>query len=123
MLTYKAIHKLIANGVIKNVHPDQVNPASLDVTLGEILMIEDCCGQDVDPLTRQGPRMRRLRKIDGKWRLKPGVFALCSTREIFNMPDDLDGLISRFERIDPAKKFDCPLWHRPQIGGIRGPGL
>lgn len=116
MLTHKAIKKLIRNGVVKNVHPDQVNPASLDVTLGDILLVEDCCGQDVDPLTRQGPRMRRLRKVDGKWRLKPGVFALCSTREIFNMPDDLACMIQLKSSI-----ARCGIDHK--LAGFVDPGF
>ncbi len=89
MLTFNAINKLINAGVIKNVHPDQVNGASLDVTLGDILLVEDGCGQDVDPLAKRLPHLKRLRKVNGQWRLKPGVFALGSTREIFTMPDDL----------------------------------
>ena len=62
-------------------NPDLQNPASLDVLLGDRLMIE----------VEERPEMQILgighhTKADPYW-LAPGEFCLAETREIFNLPD------------------------------------
>lgn len=66
-------------------NPDQLNPASYDVRLGNELMIESVVSPEfvrtpIKGFTQENP-----------WMLKPGQFCLASTEEILNMPDDVAG--------------------------------
>jgi dCTP deaminase len=61
--------------------PDLINPASIDVLLGDRLMIE----------VPERPELQILgidhcTQVDPYW-LAPGEFCLAETREIFNLPD------------------------------------
>ena len=60
-----------------------VNPASLDVLLGDHLMVESI----------YGPELVRVdishRTEDDPFKLHPGEFCLAETFELFNLPDDI----------------------------------
>lgn len=65
--------------------PEQLNPSSYDVRLGNELMIESVVSPDLvrvplDGFTENNP-----------WMFKPGQFCLGCTEEILNMPDDVAG--------------------------------
>ena len=65
--------------------PELLNPASLDLRLGNHLMVENICD----------PELLRLdiseRTEDDPFMLQPGEFCLAETLELFNLPDDLCG--------------------------------
>lgn len=65
--------------------PDLINPASVDVRLGERLMIENPKHPQLEILG-----ISERTKEDPYW-LQPGAFVLAETIEIFNMPDDIAG--------------------------------
>ena len=87
LMTYHDLLALVETGVIENVKPEQINAASIDITLGEIVLVEDI--PSVCDLTRkESPRLRPLeRETDGSWILHPGDFVLASTEQVFNLPD------------------------------------
>ena len=63
--------------------PELLNPASLDVRLGNFLMVENICDAellriDISDKTEDEPFM-----------LQPGEFCLAETIELFNLPDDI----------------------------------
>lgn len=89
MMTYHDLIALVERGVIENVKPEQINAASIDITLGEIVLVEDI--PSVCDLTRkESPRLRPLeREPDGSWILHPGDFVLASTEQVFNLPDNV----------------------------------
>ena len=65
--------------------PDQLNPASYDVRLGDQIMIESVASPDfvrtpINGFTKENP-----------WLLGPGQFCLASTEELLNMPEDVAG--------------------------------
>lgn len=69
--------------MITPFNPDLVNPASLDVRLGETILIEQ-------------EKSRALRSYslcnytkDTPFLLMPGEFILAETKEMFNMPEDV----------------------------------
>lgn len=78
------IRNLCEAGLVTPFNPDLVNPASLDVRLGEMILIESaqagwapfCIAghSDVDP-----------------WLLRPGQFILAETMETFAMPACIAG--------------------------------
>lgn len=94
LLTYPDLLDLIAAGVIEHADRGRVNGASLDVTLGDILYIEDYhSARPIDLLAKQAPAMRRLPltldEHGPRWLLKPADFVLAATREIFHLPADI----------------------------------
>lgn len=66
--------------------PDLLNPASLDLTLGDRIMIEV---PDSPELQIHG--IHGCTAEDPYW-LQPGEFCLAETRQIFAMPDHICGL-------------------------------
>ena len=64
-------------------NPELLNPASLDVVLGDFLMIE----------TMHQEELLRLdisdKTADDPYKLLPGHFCLAETCELFNLPDDI----------------------------------
>ena len=79
------IRALCAGGMVTPFDEELLNPASLDVVLGDHLMIEDPVNVD-------------LRKIDiscftanEPYWLRPGEFVLAETRETFNIPNKVSG--------------------------------
>jgi dCTP deaminase len=60
-----------------------LNPASLDVLLGDNLMIETMYQEELVRLDISG------RTEDDPYLLMPGHFCLAETREFFNLPDDI----------------------------------
>lgn len=89
--TYFEIEDLIKLGYIHGADPSCINGASLDIHLGHQFLIEDPDG---------GKRIKLEDKEDalpmvpapmesGYWALYPGNFALASTYETFDLPDDI----------------------------------
>ena len=63
--------------------PDLINPASLDVVLGDFLMVESPTHRDLFRVD-----ITEATKDDPYW-LSPGSFCLAETRERFNLPKDV----------------------------------
>ena len=74
------IAQLIADGMVENHLPELVNPASLDLRLGNIIMIESAASRDMIPVD-----ISKSTK-DQPYELVPGQFILADTMESFNMP-------------------------------------
>ncbi len=86
-IPHEGLVQLVEQGVVTDVDPASITGASIDVTLGDTIWIEDP-GGGVVRLSR-GPSMAK-RDISGDgYRLMPGEFILAQTREQFFMPDDL----------------------------------
>ncbi|NCW46128.1 MAG: dCTP deaminase, partial [Gemmatimonadaceae bacterium] len=70
-------------GMVTPFDPELVNPASLDVRLGDTLLIESAESPELAPYplhqhTQENPYL-----------LKPGQFVLAQTIETFHLPDDI----------------------------------
>jgi dCTP deaminase len=101
-----AVDRLAEPFDIKNV-----NPASIDIRLGSLIMIESVnddhyVALDISDYSRANP-----------YELKPGHFVLASTLETFNIPEDLSGVFrlkSSLAREGLAlcgAEFADPGWH------------
>lgn len=69
--------------LVEGYHPGLINPASIDVRLGDHLQVEQRFGRqmrtiDISDCTARHPY----------W-LRPGHFVLAETREVFNLPDNI----------------------------------
>lgn len=70
-------------GMISPFDPALVNPASLDVRLGDLLLIESAQSPQLVPY----PLDRHSQ--DDPYELRPGQFCLAQTVEAFSLPDDI----------------------------------
>jgi len=91
LLTYTELCELVERGVIQNAEMSQVNAASIDIRLGESMMMESVAIYRVDITDKQSPVMHSVPPWEGKWVLPPGYFALANTMEVFNLPSDIAG--------------------------------
>lgn len=80
------IRDLAVNGMVQNFDKELINPASLDLRLGNAVMLESVQSPQMIPLdiSRYTP--------DDPYELVPGQFILAQTMEVFNMPEDIAGL-------------------------------
>ena len=89
LLTYIELQALVEQGAVQ-APLDQLNGASIDLTLGDSLLVEGPGRHPVDLARKQSPNFIELLPDEsGRWRLRPGDFALVNTREVFNLPDDV----------------------------------
>jgi dCTP deaminase len=74
---------LCNQGMVEGFDPDLINPASLDVRLGDTLLIESAQSRDLVryPLAWHSEA--------NPYEMKPGQFLLAPTRESFNIPDTI----------------------------------
>lgn len=96
MLTYTDLAALVADGMVSiegaAVPTDQINGASIDLTLGPRMLFEDEVTRFIDLAARESLPMReKPLHEDGSWHLWPGDFFLAHTREYFRMPADVAG--------------------------------
>jgi dCTP deaminase len=77
------IKALCESGMIQPFDPSLVNPASLDVRLGDWLLIESVEDQQWVPLSIANS------SSEDPYLLKPGQFVLAETFELFNIPNNL----------------------------------
>lgn len=89
LLTYNSLVDLVKYGVIEGVDPDRINAASIDVTLGNVIWIENWRGGLVDLAKKETPGMMRVELDDSGYVLHPGEFILAQTREVFNLTDEI----------------------------------
>jgi len=93
LVTYDGICSLVEDGVVEGASLENVNAASLDVRLGDVMWLERTCERGTVDLTAEkaeGPSMFSAPLDDqGKWVLLPGQWALFETVERFNLRDDL----------------------------------
>jgi len=88
LLTFTQLVDLVDDAVLENATVDQVNAASIDLHLGDTLLVESYGDVSVD-LSKKGkpPMESAILDENGSWWLEPGEFALAETREVFNLPD------------------------------------
>lgn len=96
LLSYTELVELVEQGVLKGVQPGAIQPASIDVRLGDVFLLE--ARQPWYKRLLRWPRpevdlMRRqsvgFTKELGYVILRPQDFCLAHTIEIFDLPDDI----------------------------------
>jgi deoxycytidine triphosphate deaminase len=75
------IKALCNGGMVRNYDEALVNPASLDLRLGDTIMLESAEDLDMRPLSIAGATP------DNPYWLRPGQFILAQTIEVFHMPE------------------------------------
>lgn len=99
LLAYNDLLVLVEKGIIQGADIEQVNSSSIDITLGDSLMVERGCQREspehgelhptriVDISKRESLGMDKLymNARDG-YLLAPGAFVLAQSRETFHLP-------------------------------------
>jgi dCTP deaminase len=80
------INALANKGMVENYKIDLINPASLDLRLGNMVMLESVSSHQMIPLDISGYT------VEHPYELVPGQFILAQTVEVFHMPEDIAGL-------------------------------
>lgn len=93
LLGYTQLLDLVRDGVIENGREDAINSASIDIHLGNMLLIEPYTEHDIiiDYSKRERPRMTTVQMNDNGYVLRPGQFVLAQSVEVFNLPDHISG--------------------------------
>lgn len=126
ILSDGTIRKLLAAGtlVVDPHEPQQIQPASVDVRLGdEFLVFRNHTCEVIDPFDKPSDLMDQAKVSEGQaFILHPGEFVLGTTLEAIGLPDDI---VARVEGksslgrlgllIHATAGFVDPGWKRGQI--------
>lgn len=94
--------------------PDLLNPASIDVILGNFLMVETIYQKDLLRI--------EISKAteDDPFKLLPGNFCLAETSEVFNIPDDISAqFVLKSSRARQGYNHMLAGWIDPGFHGSR----
>ena len=120
LLSYEELCELVEQNVITDVDPNQINGTSIDVRLGDELLIEqynDHRMHVVDIAKRTNFASTKINIKDHYYDLHPEEFILAHTIEKFNLPNDISAefrLKSSGARSGLNNLFAChcdPGWH------------
>lgn len=84
----KELYDLVLKKVI-TADPEQVNTSSIDVTLGDEILMESSDGDVVDIAAKQSIKWDKVKIGDEGVIIYPGQVFLANTREFFNLPADI----------------------------------
>lgn len=98
MLAYNELKALVESGAISNVAPSQINGASIDLTLGDTIMVERFAhayeSSTIDLSERESIRWHERSIRENTYVMAPGEFILAHSREVFNLPDNISGILT-----------------------------
>ena len=90
LLSYTELCELVEQGVIGPVEPKAINAASIDVRLGNDIIIEQYRNLlDAVDIHKREVFPHVNHKIGDYYDLQPGEFILAHTMEVFNLPNDI----------------------------------
>jgi dCTP deaminase len=90
LLSHTELCELVERGVITNVAHDQINGASIDITVGHTFLIEDIMNHQTSPILSWRKRDKvPMVPVKGSVILGPGMFCLAESQQQFNLPDDI----------------------------------
>lgn len=89
LISYSELVKLVEQGVI-NADPANINGASIDITLGDDIMLEGYRTLPyVDLMEKESLSMVEHNMSGDGYMLKPGEFILATSVETFNLPNNI----------------------------------
>lgn len=122
IIGYTSLCKMVEEGVIENVDPSNINGASIDLTLGDEIFVEiysehKIVQVDLAARPRQFPEFAKIKMDEDGFLMPPGLFLLASTREVFNLPNNiafnyrLNSSLGRAGLNHALAGFADPGWH------------
>lgn len=120
LLSYNELRKLVERNVIEGVDLRDVNGTSIDIHLGNTLLVEQ--GNDhadliVDIMKRTNFQSKKVDITNTPYDMRPGEFLLAHTIEKFNLPNNISAefrLKSSGARSGLQNSFAChcdPGWY------------
>ncbi len=88
LLSYIELCELVEQGVI-TADISQVNGSSIDLTLDAVIRTEKKVFSIIDLLAKDNIETEEYVMTEAGYILSPGEFILASSREIFNLPDNI----------------------------------
>ena len=95
LLSHHHLHHIVNTGILENAKVENINPASIDVCLGNMILRESHFGGVVVPIDLQAKESINFQELNLKteetYTLEPGEFILAQTIEVFNFPNYIAG--------------------------------
>ena len=91
LLSYTELCELVEQGVI-DAPIEHINSSSIDVTFGDSIMLEKISAiglKVIDLSKKESPDMYEIRMDHAGFIIDPGRFFLATTKETFNLPNDI----------------------------------
>lgn len=89
MLSHKQLCRLIDEGVIEHAEYDHVGSASIDLILGNKLLVERPGYRVIDLLDKNNNNFDEVIMSDEGFIVEPGQFLLAHTVNVFNLPNNI----------------------------------
>lgn len=91
LLSHSQLEKLVENDVITNIKPEYINATSIDITLGQFILVErNTYTTNLVSLRDRTPlNMIKLDLENNHFDLSPGRFILAQSEQIFNLPNNI----------------------------------
>ena len=92
LLSWLELAALVQREVVTNVEPDQINSASIDITLGSKIMVEAYTrgfNPRIIKLADRVPLDMVEEDCTEGFVLQPGQFILAQSEQVFNLPNDI----------------------------------
>lgn len=92
ILVRRQLEELVAKGVITNVTPDMINPASIDITLGKEILRESEWESTIEINKAADNMKNRLdisKCLNSRFILRPGKFILGHSEQVFHLPGNI----------------------------------
>jgi dCTP deaminase len=101
LLSYNQIVDLLDDGVVTRASYENINAASLDIRLGETLLVERPIHNETNEVFLKRVNLRKKQPLnmveyslvrEGNFILYPGEFILAQSQEIFHLPNDVSAM-------------------------------
>ena len=94
LVTYLELVDLVDHGMVvgndgKDINVDNINGASIDITVGNHLICEVPKGRIVDLSQKESANMVEVDLVESPYILKPNEFVVVESYERFNLPYDI----------------------------------
>lgn len=87
LLSHEELRRIVEQEIIAPVDVKDINAASIDIHLGDTILVEQKVDTIVDFRKREPLFQRTVEMNEDGWVLKPGDFILAQSREVFNLPN------------------------------------
>ena len=120
LLSYLELVDLVEKGVI-DAPMENINSSSIDVTLGDTLLIEAKLPILIDLPEKKSAVFHELVMTEEGYIVSPGEFFLATTRETFNLPNDivaefvLKSSQARNGMLHALAGYCDPGWHNSKL--------
>lgn len=96
LLSYNQLVELLDRGILTGAEYEHINAASIDLVLGENIMLEVNHGKDangnypeIDMLDKHAKHLYPLKMGPEGIAVPPGAVVLAQTKEVFHLPNDI----------------------------------